>query len=296
MIHLKSDIDVQKLRQAAGLVGDVLAEMARRIAPGVRTDELDQVAEAMIVDAGAIPAFKGYQVGKEIFPASLCISVNDVVVHGIPGEYQLQEGDIVTVDCGVELDGYFGDYAYTFAVGKISPENQSLLETTKASLYKGIEKAIHGCRVGDISHAVQSHCESAGYGVVRDLVGHGIGKSLHEAPQVPNVGRRGNGKRLRGGMTLCIEPMINRGDAAVTVDSDGWTVRTADGQPSAHYEHMVLVQRGQAEVLSSYEEIELILSDKQKKTDVPEPESSRESRSFTNSSTSCQSLFEAVSA
>ena len=256
MIHLKSDTDIQGLRNAAELVGDVLAEMARRIAPGVRTAELDQVAEEMIVSSDARPAFKGYRVGNEVFPASLCISVNDVVVHGIPGDYELQDGDIVSVDCGVELNGYFGDFAYTFGVGSISDENRLLLEATKHALYEGIRVAIDGNRVGDIGYAVQSYCESHGYGVVRDLVGHGIGKSLHEEPQVPNVGRRGNGKRLKEGMTLCIEPMINRGVAGVTVDSDGWTIRTADGLPSAHYEHMILVKRGEAEILSSYEKIE----------------------------------------
>ena len=260
MIHLKTEHDIAGLRRAAGLVGEVLAEMARRVGPGVSTAELDEVAETMIRDAGARPAFKGYRVGSEVYPASLCISVNDVVVHGIPGEYALREGDVVAVDCGVELGGYFGDFAYTFPVGKISAEDRALLDTTKASLYEGVRAAVAGNRVGDISHAVQAFCEARGYGVVRDLVGHGIGRDLHEEPQVPNVGRRGAGKRLREGMTLCIEPMINRGTAQVTVDADGWTVRTADGLPSAHYEHMVVVRRGQAELLSSYAAIEAALA------------------------------------
>lgn len=260
MIHIKTDHDVAMLRCSAGLVGEVLAEMARRIAPGVRTIELDQVGEEMIRDAGGRPAFKGYRVGNEVFPASLCISVNEVVVHGIPSDYALKEGDVVSVDCGVELNGYFGDFAYTFPVGEISAENEALLRTTKESLYEGIGRAVAGSRVGDISYAVQRYCEDHGYGVVRDLVGHGIGRSLHEEPQVPNVGRRGHGKRLKEGMSICIEPMINRGEAQVMVAADGWTVRSADGLPSAHYEHTVVVRRGRAEVLSSYQAIETALT------------------------------------
>lgn len=296
MIHLKNDSDIKGLRVAADLVGSVLAEMARRVVPGVRTIELDQVAEEMILAAGARPAFKGYRVGNEVFPSSLCISVNDVVVHGFPGDYELQEGDIVSVDCGVELNGYYGDYAYTFAVGTISDENRMLLDTTKRSLYEGIRKAVEGNRIGDIGYAVQSMCEAEGYGVVRDLVGHGIGTSLHEEPQVPNVGRRGNGKRLKEGMTICIEPMINRGVAGVTVGSDGWTIRTADGQPSAHYEHMVLVRRGEAEILSSYDSIEAVLREKEGSTTEGPSDRSNLSGSATNPSPLSQGLFEAVPA
>lgn len=261
-IQLKNDRDVEGLRRAAGLVGEVLAEMARRIRPGVETIELDRVAEEIIGDTGARAAFKGYRMGSDTapFPGSLCISVGEVVVHGIPGAYALLEGDVVAVDCGVELDGYFGDFAYTFPVGEISEENRALLNATKQSLYAGISEAVVGKRVGDVGHAVQSFCEARGYGVVRDLVGHGIGRRLHEEPQVPNIGRRGHGKRLREGMALCIEPMINRGTASVTVDADGWTVRTADGLPSAHYEHTVVVRRGAAEVLSSYDAIEAALA------------------------------------
>ncbi len=258
-ISIKTPHDVEGLRRAAGLVGAVLAEMAQRVGPGVETVDLDRVAEAMILDAGARPAFKGYRFGNEVFPASLCISVGDVVVHGFPSDRPLREGEVVTVDCGVELDGYFGDFAYTFPVGEVSAETRALLNTTKQSLYEGISQAVVGKRVGDIGYAVQRYCEARGYGVVRDLVGHGIGRRLHEEPQVPNVGRRGQGKRLKEGMTLCIEPMINRGTAQVTVDADGWTVRTADGQPSAHFEHMVVVRRGTAEVLSSYDAIEAVL-------------------------------------
>jgi methionyl aminopeptidase len=186
--------------------------------------------------------------------------VNDVVVHGIPGPHALAEGDVVAIDCGVELDGYFGDWAYTYGVGEISEENATLLAVTRQALEQGIAAAVAGNRIGDIGHAVQQYCEERGYGVVRDLVGHGIGRRMHEEPQVPNVGQRGHGKVLREGMTLCIEPMINRGTPEVTVDDDGWTVRSADGLPSAHYEHMVVVRRGRAEVLSSYAAIETALA------------------------------------
>lgn len=262
MITLKTDRDLAGLRRAAGVVGAVLAEAAGRIAPGVTTGELDRVAEEMIRDAGGRPAFKGYRAGYDVapFPGSLCVSVNDVVVHGIPGPYALQEGDVVTVDCGVELGGYFGDFAYTFPVGEISDENRALLDATKQSLYEGIAAAVSGNRIGDIGNAVQRYCEARGYGVVRALVGHGIGTQMHEEPQVPNVGYPGRGKKLREGMTLCIEPMINRGTAAVTVDADGWTVRSADRLPSAHFEHMIAVRRGRPEVLSSYDAIEAALA------------------------------------
>ena len=261
MIHLKDERDLQGLRRAAALVGEAHAEVARRIGPGVKTIDLDRVAEQVLRDAGGRPAFKGYAFpGVEPYPGTLCISVNDVVVHGIPSDYALREGDVVSVDCGVELEGYFGDYAYTYAIGEISPENAALLEATKQALYEGISQAVAGKRVGDIGGAVQQYCEDRGYGVVRDLVGHGIGRSMHEEPQVPNVGRRGVGKKLRPGMTLCIEPMINRGTAEVKTDPDQWTVRTADGLPAAHYEHMVCVQRGTAEVLSSFAPIEAALA------------------------------------
>jgi methionyl aminopeptidase len=260
-IHLKTDRDVEGLRRAAGLVGEVLAEVARRVRPGGTTMELDRVAEEIIRSAGGRPAFKGYRMGGETppFPGSLCTSVNDVVVHGFPSDAPLEEGDLVAVDCGVELDGYFGDFAYTFPVGEISAENRALLDVTKQALYEGIGQAVAGRRLGDVGHAVQAYCERHGYGVVRDLVGHGIGRRLHEEPQVPNYGHRGAGKKLKPGMALCLEPMINRGTADVTVDADGWTVRTTDGRPSAHYEHTVVVRRGAAEVLSSYDALEAAL-------------------------------------
>jgi methionyl aminopeptidase len=262
MIHLKSDRDVAGLRRSADLVERAHVEVARRLRPGVTTRELDRVAEEVVRDGGARPAFKGYTIpGVDPFPATLCISVNDVVVHGMPSDYELRDGDVVSVDCGVELDGYFGDFAYTYGIGEISEKRADLLRATKQSLYEGIRYGLHGNRIGDIGHAVQSYCESRGYGVVRDLVGHGVGRSLHEDPQVPNFGRRGTGKKLRAGMTLCIEPMITGGTEQVAVDADGWTVRTADGEPAAHYEHMVLVDRGEPTVLSSFDAIEAVLAD-----------------------------------
>ncbi|MEM1041915.1 MAG: type I methionyl aminopeptidase [Bacteroidota bacterium] len=264
MVRLKSEREVEAMRRSAALVGQVLTEVARRVEPGALTSEMNRVAEEMIADAGARPAFKGYRIARNDtpFPAALCVSVNDVVVHGFPSDVPLEEGDVVSVDCGVELDGYFGDYAYTFAVGEISAEKAALLTDTKQSLYEGIRNGLHGRRIGDIAFAVQSFCERRGYGVVRDLVGHGVGLSLHEDPQVPNVGRRGVGKKLKTGMTLCVEPMITGGTHEVIVDPDGWTVRTADGQPAAHYEHMILVQRGEPAVLSSFEPIEAVLAAK----------------------------------
>ena len=262
-VLLKNDRDVAGIRRAAKVVERALAAAARLIGPGTPTQALDDAAEAVIQGAGGRPAFKGYRMGGDTppFPGSLCISVNDVVVHGFPSDYELQEGDVVSVDCGVELAGYFGDFAYTFAVGDISDEAQALLDATREALHLGIEQAGAGRRVGDIGYAVQTHCEGRGYGVVRDLVGHGVGRRLHEPPNVPNVGRRGAGKKLKPGMTLCIEPMVNGGTADVTVDDDGWTVRTADGRPSAHFEHMVLVQKGRADVLSSYDLIERALAE-----------------------------------
>jgi methionyl aminopeptidase len=256
MVHVKSQREIERLRESADLVGRTLAEVARHIDVGVTLEELDAVAEDYIRTHGAEPAFKGYQVGDNVFPNTLCTSVNEAVVHGIPNDYALQDGDLLSIDCGAKLNGYYGDWGYTFGVGSVADENAALCRTTYEALENGIEQAVSGRRVGDISHAVQSHCESHGYGVVRELVGHGIGQSLHEDPQVPNFGRAGQGRRLKSGMTLCIEPMINRGGSEVTTDSDGWTVRAADGLPSAHYEHMVVVREGEAEVLSDFGYIE----------------------------------------
>ena len=220
------------------------------------------MAEGYILRHGARPAFKGYRVaGNDMpFPGTLCVSNNDVVVHGIPNGKPLKEGDLISVDCGVVLNGYYGDSAYTFAVGRISPEKAHLCRITYEALYKGIEQSMVGRRVGDISYAVQTHCEQYGYGIVRDLVGHGIGRSLHEDPQVPNFGRARSGRKLKPGMTFCIEPMVNRGTGDVSTDADGWTVRTKDGLASAHYEHMVAVRRGgPPEILTTFEYIEAVL-------------------------------------
>jgi methionyl aminopeptidase len=255
MIYLKSESEIDKMREAAQLVSRTLAEVAKEIEPGVQTGLLDQIAEDYIKKHNARPAFKGYGGGNNPFPATLCISVNEEVVHGIPGERVLNEGDIVSVDCGVEKDGFFGDHAYTFMVGECDDKTRLLLKTTLESLYKGIEQAVHGNKIGDIGHAIQSYCEEKGYGVVRDLVGHGIGKSMHEDPSVPNYGKPGRGERLRTGMALAIEPMINLGSWKVKTLQDGWTIVTSDGAKSAHFEHDVIVREGEAEILSTFDYI-----------------------------------------
>lgn len=256
MIFLKSESEIEKMRTSAQLVSRTLAEVARYIEPGVSTGKLDQIAEDFIRKHDARPAFKGYGPKGNPFPGTLCISINEEVVHGIPSEKRnLNEGDIVSIDCGVEKDGYYGDHAYTFAVGECDAHTISLLRTTLESLYKGIDQAIHGNKIGDISHAVQAHCEAQGYGVVRDLVGHGLGKSLHEDPSVPNFGKQGRGSRLRSGMTLAIEPMITLGSFKVRTLDDGWTVVTVDEKPAAHFEHDIVVREGKAEILSTFDYI-----------------------------------------
>jgi methionyl aminopeptidase len=256
MVHLKSQREIECLRESADLVGRTLAEVARHIDVGVTLNELDAVAEEFIRTHDAEPAFKGYQVGDNVFPNTLCTSVNDAVVHGIPDDYALQDGDLLSIDCGVKLNGYYGDSGFTFGVGSVAEEDAALCKVTYEALHRGIEQAVEGRRVGDISHAVQSHCEGHGYGVVRDLVGHGIGQSLHEDPQVPNYGSPGQGRRLKRGLSICIEPMINQGSGEVSTDADGWTIRAVDGRPSAHYEHMVVVQEEETEILSTFEYIE----------------------------------------
>jgi len=256
MVLIKTEEEIELIRESSLLVGKTLAEVARHIIPGATTLDLDRIAEEFIRDHGGVPGFKGYNG----FPATLCVSVNDEVVHGIPGKRQLQDGDIVSVDCGVKKNGYFGDSAYTFAVGQVSDDVLLLMQRTKESLYLAIETAVAGRRIGDIGYAVQSYVEGYGYSVVRDLVGHGLGKNLHEKPEVPNFGRRGQGKELREGMVLAIEPMINLGVKNVTQDNDGWTIRTADKMPSAHFEHDVVVRKGQAEILSSFVFIEDVLN------------------------------------
>ncbi|MCC7050585.1 MAG: type I methionyl aminopeptidase [Bacteroidia bacterium] len=255
MIFYKTEEEIELIRESSLLVGKTLAEVAKLIKPGVATAELDKLAEMFIKDNGAVPAFKGYHG----FPATLCISPNEQVVHGIPGSYILKEGDIISVDCGVLKNGFYGDSAYTFTVGEITAEAKKLLSVTKECLHKGIEAAIEGKRIGDISEAVQMHAEANGFGVVRELVGHGVGKQLHESPEVPNYGKRGSGPKLKEGMVIAIEPMINLGKREVKFGKDGWTVTTADLKPSAHFEHTVAVRKGYAEVLSSFEWIEEVI-------------------------------------
>ncbi len=260
MIYLKSDEEIELLRNSNLIVAKTLAELAKIIAPGVTTLQLDKRAEEFIRDNGGVPNFLGY--GG--FPGSICTSVNDQVVHGIPSDkVVLKEGDIVSVDCGVLKDGFNGDSAYTFCVSEVDPDTISLLRTTKESLYKGIEQAVEGKRIGDIGFAVQSYCEERGYSVVREMVGHGVGRSLHEAPEVPNYGKRGNGITLKSGMTIAIEPMINLGTHRIIFESDGWTTRTADRKPSAHFEHSVAIRGGRADILSSFEFIEQVLGERE---------------------------------
>jgi methionyl aminopeptidase len=257
MIYLKTDEEIELMRVANRLVGATLAEVAKHIVPGVTTLRLDKIAEEFIRDHGAIPLFKGYKG----FPNAVCISVNEVVVHGIPGATVLKDGDIVSVDCGTEINGYCGDSAYTFEVGEVAPEVKRLLQTTKEALYEGIKVAVEGKRVGDIGHAIQTYCESRGYGVVRELVGHGIGKNMHESPEVPNYGKSGYGPLLKNGMCIAIEPMINMGTKNVKFDKkDGWTVRTRDNKPSAHFEHTIAIRPEKADILSTFDDIEQVLN------------------------------------
>lgn len=263
MIFLKTEEEIELLREANLLVGKTLAELAKLILPGVTTKQLDSVAETFIRDHGAIPTFKGFPnpYGGP-FPASICTSVNDVVVHGIPNDIPLKDGDIVSIDCGTQLNGFCGDSCYTFLVGNVSDEVKKLCRTTKEALYKGIEQAIVGKRLGDISNAVETHCTTAGYGVVKEFVGHGVGRNMHEDPQVPNYGRRGSGPLLKKGLCIAIEPMITLGDRQIVMDSDKWTVRTRDRKFAAHYEHSLAVRSGKADILSSFDEIEKVLGDK----------------------------------
>lgn len=252
MVLPKTEEEIALMKENGILVSKALAEVGKRIAPGVTTNELNRVAETFIRDNGAIPSFLGY----DGFPAALCMSVNDVVVHGFPSDKPLEEGDIVSVDCGTFYKGYNGDSAYTFAVGEIDAQTKKLLEVTKQSLYEGIKQAVAGARVGDISHAVQTYAESFGFGVVRELEGHGIGKKMHENPGVPNYGRRGHGPRLVDGMTLCIEPMITAGKKDVYLARNGWAVHTCDHKKAAHFELTVVVRKGRAQQLSTFDFIE----------------------------------------
>jgi methionyl aminopeptidase len=256
MILLKTKEEIELLRASNELVSKTLGIVAKVISPGITTRSLDELAEDFIRDNGGIPGFLGYNG----YPATLCTSVNDEVVHGIPSSYALKEGDIISIDCGVILNGYFGDSAYTFAVGEPDPGRKALMENTREALYLGIKKAKTGFRLGDIGHAIQNHAEKAGYSVVREMVGHGLGKNLHEEPEVPNFGRQGSGVKLKPGMVFCIEPMINMGTRFIQQDRDGWTIRTRDGRPSAHYELAVAITEGGPDVLSTFKYIEETLN------------------------------------
>ena len=260
MIYYKTKEEIEFIRKSSLLVGETHAEIARLIQPGIETRILDVRAEEYILDNGGKPAFKGYNG----FPCTLCISINDQVVHGIPGGSVLKDGDIVSVDCGVVMNGFYGDSAYTYMVGEVSSENEKLLKITKESLYKGIEMAIQGNRIGDIGHAIQQHAEISGYGVVRELVGHGVGRELHEKPEVPNYGKRGHGALLKEGMVIAIEPMINAGTRSIKTWEDGWTISTADKCNSAHFEHTIAIGKERADILSSFDSIESVLNEQEK--------------------------------
>lgn len=255
MITLKTEEEIELLRENNLLVSKTLAELAKHIKPGVTTLQLDSIAEEFIRSHGAEPGFLGY--GG--FPYTLCTSINEEVVHGMPSHRELQEGDIISIDCGTNMKGFYGDTAYTFAVGEISPELKKLLQVTKEALMFGVEQAVAGKRIGDISHAVQQHAEKDGYSVVRELVGHGLGRDMHESPEVPNYGMKGRGPLLKKGMVLCIEPMINMGKRNVVCEDDGWTIRTADRKPSAHFELAVAVGSKSPDVLSTFDFINHII-------------------------------------
>ena len=258
MIFLRTQEEIELIRKSSLLVAKAHAEVAKLIEPGITSLQLDTRAEEFIRDNGGYPAFKGYNG----FPNSLCISPNEQVVHGIPNDEPLKEGTILSVDCGVLMNDFYGDSAYTYTIGQVSDEVQKLLDVTKECLYKGIEQAVDGRRVGDISFAVQQHAEAYEYGVVRELVGHGVGANLHESPEVPNYGKRGRGVKLQEGLVIAIEPMINMGVKEIIQLNDGWTIKTADLKPSAHFEHTVVVRKGKAEILSSFDFIDEVLKNK----------------------------------
>jgi methionyl aminopeptidase len=253
MIIYKTKEEIEIIRESAQILGRAHGEVAKMIKLGVKTIELDRRAEEFIRDNGGIPSFKGY---NNTFPGSLCISVNEQVVHGFPSNYELKDGDIISVDCGVFYKGFHSDSAYTYAVGIVSEEVKNLLKVTKASLYKGLEQAISGNRIGDISHAIQSFVEENNFSIIRELVGHGLGKSLHESPEVPNFGRRGQGPKLKEGMVIAIEPMVNLGKKNVVQEPDGWTIRTSDRKPSAHFEHTIAINDGACDILTTFKYIE----------------------------------------
>lgn len=252
MVHLKTEEDLIIIREGAQILGKAHGEIARLIKPGVKTSDLDKVAEEFIRDHGGSPSFKNYNG----FPSSLCISVNEVVVHGFPGKYELKETDVIAVDCGVYFKGFHTDSAYTYPLEGVNAETLLLLERTYESLIRGIEHAKAGNRIGDVSFAIQNYVEAFGYGVVRELVGHGVGRKLHEDPEVPNYGKRGKGVKLVPGMVFAIEPMINQGTRSVVQERDGWTIRTSDRKPSAHFEHTVAVHEDRTEILTTHQYIE----------------------------------------
>lgn len=258
MIYLKTPQEIEQVRKACDLVSRTLGEMAKWISPGVATHRLDTIAREFILDNGGRPACLGYQG----FPGTLCIEVNETVVHGFPSNYTLRDGDIVGLDTVVELEGYNGDQCYTFAVGEISEDKMALCRTTKESLYAGIDACVAGRRIGDVSNAVQTYCEKRGYTVVREMCGHGIGRRMHEDPEIPNYGRRGIGPVIKDGMCLCIEPMVNMGSRNIVMERDGWTCRTRDRKPSAHYEHTLAIVDGETEILTTFDYIEEVLKDK----------------------------------
>ena len=255
MIYYKTAEEIEQIRNSSLLVARTLAEVAKNINPGVTSLQLDKIAEEFIKDNGGIPAFKGY--GG--FPNSLCVSPNEQVVHGIPNDQPYVDGDIISVDCGVLMNGFYGDSAYTFSVGEIPNETMQLMKVTKESLYRGIGVALPGKRLQDISYEIQTYCEKNGYSVVRELVGHGIGRNLHEAPEVPNFGKRGSGIKLQVGLVIAIEPMINLGKRNIVHGKDGWTIKTSDNKPSAHFEHTIAIKDGKADILSSFEFVEDVL-------------------------------------
>lgn len=256
MIFYKTEEEIELIRESAQILGKAHGEVAKHVKPGIKTKDLDKIAEEFIADYGAKASFKGYNG----FPATLCISTNEVVVHGFPSEYELKDGDIISIDCGVFYKGFHSDSAYTYPVGDISPETLSLLKATKESLYKGIEEAKFGNRIGDIAYAVQNYVEDRGYTVVRELVGHGLGRSLHEGPEVPNYGKRGKGPKLNEGLVIAIEPMVNLGVRNIVQESDGWTIRTRDRQPSAHYEHTIAIFADRTEILTTHKYIESVVN------------------------------------
>jgi methionyl aminopeptidase len=253
MVHLKTEEEIQIIKESAQILGKAHAEVAKRIKPGVKTKDLDQVAEEFIRDHHGVPSFKNY---GGSFPATLCISANEIVVHGFPGSYEIKEGDIISIDCGVQFKGFHSDSAYTYPMEGVKPEVIDLLIRTYNSLYLGIEQAKAGNRIGDIGFAIQSYVEQFGYGVVRELVGHGVGRNLHEDPEVPNYGKRGKGVKIQAGMVFAIEPMINMGTKNVVQEKDGWTIRTMDRKPSAHFEHMVAIFEDRTEILTTHEYLE----------------------------------------